>query len=94
MQTPHDAYEVAKLAAADVIACEDTRRTGRLLQLAGIAKRPLTVVNDHTEDGRTTELVGRAAAGELVARDPNGTDAWILLAEAQRVCNRRKSLPV
>lgn len=28
------------------------------------------------------------AAGELVARDPNGTDAWILLAEAQRLAGR------
>ena len=31
---------VEALAAADAIACEDTRRTGRLLQHAGVAKRP------------------------------------------------------
>ena len=39
------------LSTADAVACEDTRRTGRLLQLAGLPKRPLIVVNEHTECG-------------------------------------------
>ncbi len=55
------------LASADVIACEDTRRTGRLLELSGIGRRPLLVVNDHTEDSRVREVVDRVAAGERVA---------------------------
>ena len=41
------------LAAADVIACEDTRRAGRLLQHAGITQPRLVVVNDHTESAAT-----------------------------------------
>jgi 16S rRNA (cytidine1402-2'-O)-methyltransferase len=44
---------VEVLGSADVIACEDTRRTGRLLAHAGIAKPRLLVVNDHTEAAAT-----------------------------------------
>lgn len=55
------------LAGADVVACEDTRRTGRLLEAAGIPKRRLVVVNDHTEEAMAGELVRRMGAGETVA---------------------------
>lgn len=55
------------LASADVIACEDTRRTGRLLQLVGIDKRPLLVSNEHTEHDRASQIVDRIAGGETVA---------------------------
>lgn len=58
---------VEALAVADVICCEDTRRTGRLLQHAGIERRPLLMVNDHNETGRRTEVVRRLDAGERVA---------------------------
>jgi 16S rRNA (cytidine1402-2'-O)-methyltransferase len=54
------------LAAADVVAAEDTRRTGRLLAAHDLS-RPLVRVDDHTERARAGELVGRAAAGETVA---------------------------
>ena len=43
---------VEELAKADVVACEDSRRTGRLLQHAGIRARELLVVNDHNEAQR------------------------------------------
>lgn len=55
------------MSTADVIACEDTRRTGRLLQLAGIPKRPLMVANEHTEHDRSGHIVDRIAGGEIVA---------------------------
>lgn len=55
------------LTNADVIACEDTRRTGRLLQLAGIPKRPLLVSNEHTEHERSGQIVDRIARGDTVA---------------------------
>lgn len=55
------------LSSADVIACEDTRRTGRLLQLAGLPKRPLMVANEHTELGASERIVARVASGERVA---------------------------
>jgi 16S rRNA (cytidine1402-2'-O)-methyltransferase len=55
------------LSSADVIACEDTRRTGRLLQLAGLPKRPLMVANEHTELAASERIVDRVASGERVA---------------------------
>ena len=58
---------VEALRAADAICCEDTRRTGRLLQHAGVPHRPLVVVNDHTEDAATGGVLARLAAGERVA---------------------------
>jgi 16S rRNA (cytidine1402-2'-O)-methyltransferase len=58
---------VEALSAADAVCCEDTRRTGRLLQHAGVARRPLIVVNDHTEAEAVDVVLGRLAAGERVA---------------------------
>lgn len=55
------------LTTADIIACEDTRRTGRLLQLAGIEKRRLMVANEHTEHDRSGQIVDRIARGDTVA---------------------------
>ncbi|MGE3619028.1 MAG: 16S rRNA (cytidine(1402)-2'-O)-methyltransferase [Acidimicrobiia bacterium] len=55
------------IAAADLVCCEDTRRTGRLLELAGIERRPLMVVNDHTEAGAVPVVMDRLAAGARVA---------------------------
>lgn len=58
---------VESLSGADVIACEDTRRTGRLLAAAGVARTDLVVVNDHTEARATSILVGRIRVGDVVA---------------------------
>lgn len=58
---------VEALAGADAICCEDTRRTGRLLQHAGIERRPLVVVNDHTEVSAIAGVLERLALGERVA---------------------------
>lgn len=55
------------LAEADAIACEDSRRTGRLLQLVGLERRPYLVTNEHTEVRRIDEIIDRVAAGEVVA---------------------------
>src|SRR5947209_17248904 len=56
------------LRTADAICCEDARRTGRLLQHAGIERRsPLIVVNDHTEAGRIGDVLARLGRGERVA---------------------------
>jgi 16S rRNA (cytidine1402-2'-O)-methyltransferase len=58
---------VTTLAEAAVVCCEDSRRTGRLLQHAGITARRLLVVNDHTESRRVDEVLELLAAGALVA---------------------------
>ncbi|HEX6256436.1 MAG TPA: 16S rRNA (cytidine(1402)-2'-O)-methyltransferase [Euzebyales bacterium] len=57
---------LAALTDADVVAAEDTRRTGRLLSHHGLA-RPLVRLDDHTERARAAELVRRAADGQIVA---------------------------
>jgi 16S rRNA (cytidine1402-2'-O)-methyltransferase len=58
---------VDELGRADAIACEDTRRTGRLLAHAGIDPPKLLTVNDHTEAARLGDIVARVARGERVA---------------------------
>jgi 16S rRNA (cytidine1402-2'-O)-methyltransferase len=58
---------VDALATADAICCEDTRRTGRLLQHAGVERRPLVVVNDHTEADAVAGVLERLGRGERVA---------------------------
>jgi 16S rRNA (cytidine1402-2'-O)-methyltransferase len=54
------------LSAADVVAAEDTRHSGMLLQHHGIRK-PLVSFHEHNEAMRTAELLGRLRAGENVA---------------------------
>lgn len=57
---------VEALAGADVVCCEDTRRTGRLLEHAGVRAPKLLTVNDHTEVAAITEVLRRLAASERV----------------------------
>lgn len=55
------------LAAADVIACEDTRTTGKLLGLLGVEERPrLIALHDHNEDALAAEVVELARAQTVV----------------------------
>jgi 16S rRNA (cytidine1402-2'-O)-methyltransferase len=56
----------AALAAADVIAAEDTRHTGALLKALGIAT-PLVSLHEHNESQRAPALLARLAAGECIA---------------------------
>lgn len=58
---------VAVLGAADVVACEDTRRTGRLLAAAGVRAKALIAVHDHNEASKVGVVLARLAAGEVVA---------------------------
>lgn len=57
---------IRTLREADLIACEDTRRTGRLLRHFGIDK-PLVSCHEHNERARAAEIADRAARGESVA---------------------------
>ena len=54
------------LAGADVIACEDTRQTARLLQRYGIDTRRVSY-NEHNATERGHELMDRVADGQVVA---------------------------
>jgi 16S rRNA (cytidine1402-2'-O)-methyltransferase len=55
------------LARADVVACEDTRHTRRLLDRHGIARGGLVSCHEHNEQRRAAELVARMQAGSTVA---------------------------
>lgn len=54
------------LAEADVVACEDTRHTRRLLAHYGIPA-PVVSYHEHNEAVRTTQLLQRLRRGEDVA---------------------------
>jgi 16S rRNA (cytidine1402-2'-O)-methyltransferase len=57
---------LAALRVADLVACEDTRRTRILLERHGI-KAHLISYHEHNEQRRSTELVARIRGGALVA---------------------------
>ncbi len=54
------------LAEVDVIAAEDTRHSGRLLQHLGI-QRPMIALHEHNERDRADALLRRIEAGESAA---------------------------
>jgi 16S rRNA (cytidine1402-2'-O)-methyltransferase len=58
---------VIALQQAALICCEDTRRTGRLLQHAGVHGVRMAVTNEHTESARIAEVLDLIAAGNSVA---------------------------
>jgi 16S rRNA (cytidine1402-2'-O)-methyltransferase len=55
-----------ELDEADVVLCEDTRHTGKLLQRHGIQARLLSY-HEHNEAARTAEMLPRLRAGERIA---------------------------
>jgi 16S rRNA (cytidine1402-2'-O)-methyltransferase len=57
---------LAALREADLVACEDTRRTRTLLDRHGIRAR-LVSFHEHNEDKRAAELVERMRGGSVVA---------------------------
>src|SRR5881397_358034 len=57
---------IEALKSADVVAAEDTRRSGILLKHFGI-KKPFISYHEHNEAARTLELAERLGRGENVA---------------------------
>src|SRR5205823_5282639 len=58
---------VRELGEADVVLCEDTRRTQTLLRRHGVRARRLLSYHEHNEAARTAEILPRLRAGERVA---------------------------
>jgi 16S rRNA (cytidine1402-2'-O)-methyltransferase len=54
------------LREADLIACEDTRQTGKLLAHFGIAK-PMVSYHEHNEAARTAELIAKLEGDSNIA---------------------------
>lgn len=55
------------LSKVDLICCEDTRRTGKLLHHAGLANRRMAVSNDHTEMHLVDQVLATLGDGHDVA---------------------------
>lgn len=55
------------LGAVDVVLCEDTRVTGKLLQAHGIKAAKLEVFNDHSEDRMRDKVLAALASGQRIA---------------------------
>jgi len=88
------------LREADAIACEDTRRTGLLLDRLGIPAAGRLVSNhEHNERARAGELVARVRDGALVALVSDaGTPAvsdpgWVLVRACLDAGLRVEALP-
>lgn len=57
---------VETLAGADVVCCEDTRRTRQLLTHTGIRGRRLVALHEHNEAATAARLVEQAASGAVI----------------------------
>ena len=57
---------IEALKSADLIVCEDTRETRKLLTHFGVS-RPLRSFHEHNEDVKADELAARIEAGETLA---------------------------
>ena len=58
---------LAVLRSADVVACEDTRRTRTLLDRYAVTASSLVSYHEHNEQARASELVAAMAGGSVVA---------------------------
>lgn len=61
------ARAAAVLTNADVIACEDTRNTKKLLDLLGITGKSLTPYHEHNADRARPRILERLRNGEMIA---------------------------
>lgn len=83
------------LSTVDVVACEDTRKTGKLLELLGLRANRLLLANEHTEFAAAKEIAQLLAEGLTVAlvtdagmpaiSDPGQRIVDYLLQQAHRI---------
>lgn len=85
---------IEALRSADLIACEDTRHTRKLLNHFGI-ETPAESYHEHNEEAKALELVGRIERGETVAL-VSDAGMPVLSDPGYRVVRlaRERSLPV
>jgi 16S rRNA (cytidine1402-2'-O)-methyltransferase len=58
---------VQALTSADIVACEDSRHSGKLLKHLGISDTKYLVVNEHTERDACAAILDAVSAGKTVA---------------------------
>ena len=54
------------LSTCDALCCEDTRRTGLMLNNLGLPSKTYIVVNEHTEYDASRDVIERLLAGETI----------------------------
>ncbi|MEM1332073.1 MAG: ribosomal RNA small subunit methyltransferase I, partial [Actinomycetota bacterium] len=64
---------VEVLGSVRAVCCEDTRRTGRLLQHAGVRAERLIVCNEHTEYAQRAEVLDELARGDVAVVSDAGS---------------------
>ena len=81
-----------ELAAAELVAAEDTRRTGQLLTTLGLS-RPLVSLHEHNERERIDELLEKLRAGRAHCAGERRRDAAAVGPgiRAGTSCRRRKA---
>jgi 16S rRNA (cytidine1402-2'-O)-methyltransferase len=82
------------LAAADVVAAEDTRNTTHLLTHHSISTNRMIAVHQHNERGAAEKIIARLQAGQSVAfvsdaGTPSVSDPGALLVQAVRAAGMR-----
>lgn len=88
----------AAFEEADVVACEDTRHTGRLLAHLGI-KKPLVSLHEHNERQRLPRLLADLEEGKVIAvASDAGTPllsdpGFLLVREAAKLGIRVEPIP-
>jgi 16S rRNA (cytidine1402-2'-O)-methyltransferase len=88
----------AAFESADLVACEDTRHTGRLLAHLGI-KKPLVSLHEHNERQRLPRLLGELREGKTIALASDaGTPllsdpGFVLVREAAAAGTRIEPIP-
>lgn len=86
------------LARADLVAAEDTRHTGRLLQHLGLSKQ-MVALHDHNERGRVASILEALSQGKSVALVSDaGTPlisdpGYILVREVRAAGHRVSPIP-
>ena len=58
---------IEALQSADVICCEDTRHSGKLLAHFGVTGKKFIVINEHTEYDAREQIVSLVTSGSVVA---------------------------
>ncbi len=80
---------VAALAGADVLYCEDTRHSRKLLSHAGITGVPLRSLHEHNEGDRLDEVVAAVAAAGLAVTVVPGPSAVLAALVASGLATDR-----
>jgi 16S rRNA (cytidine1402-2'-O)-methyltransferase len=84
----------AAFESADLVACEDTRHTGRLLAHLGV-KKPLISLHEHNERQRLPRLLAELSQGKTIdAGTPLLSDpGFLLVREAAAQGTRIEPIP-